>query len=133
MALNATDPASEMQAIVRLAAEPRPAGDSTKGAIGRAARALKLTYRRAYAFWYLSERVRVTAEEADRLRAERERLHLLRLERLRHEIAVTERLLAEARQRDAVAQAAADQIAALDRRGGGPGRALGGPLSDCAA
>jgi len=58
----------EMQRIVRAAAEPRPCGDSVKSAIGRAARALRLNYRRAYTFWH-GYQATVLAEEADRLRS----------------------------------------------------------------
>jgi hypothetical protein len=97
----------EMQAIVRLAAEPRVAADSTKAAIGRAATVLQLNYRRAYSLWYRSDKLRVSPEEAARLRAERDRLQVLRLERLEREIAETKRLLQEARRHDAAAQAAA--------------------------
>jgi hypothetical protein len=103
----------EMQAIVRLAAEPRTAADSTKAAIGRAAKALRLNYRRAYSLWYRSDKLRVSPEEVARLRAERERLQLLRLDRLEREIAETKRLLNEARRRDAEAQAAPGGRSAL--------------------
>jgi hypothetical protein len=106
----------EMQAIVRLAAEPRTAADSTKVAIGRAAAALQLNYRRAYSLWYRADRLRVTPEEAARLRVERDRLLLLRYERLEREIAETRRLLNEARRHDAAAQTVAGGCLAL---GGG--------------
>ena len=96
----------EMQAIVRLAAEPRAATDSTKAAIGRAATALQLSYRRAYSLWYRADKLRVSPEEAERLRAERDRLLLLRHERLEREIAETRRLLNETRRHDAAAQTA---------------------------
>ena len=107
---------AEMQAIVRLAAEPRVAADSTKAAIARAAVALRLNYRRAYSLWYRSDKLRVSPEEVARLRTERERLQLLRLECLEREIAETRRLLNEARRHDAEAQAAASERASL---GGG--------------
>jgi hypothetical protein len=90
----------EMQGITRLAAEPVPPGDNVKGAIGRAARALHLTYRRAYSLWYGAEKTLVREEEAARLRVERTRLLELRLERLGREIAETERLIAEALRRE---------------------------------
>lgn len=64
---------ADMQRIVRLAAEPRPAGDSVKAAIGRAARVLKIGHRRAYTFWHGYDAA-VRADEADRLRAEELRL-----------------------------------------------------------
>jgi hypothetical protein len=111
-----------MQAIVRLAAEPRTAADSTKAAIGRAAAALQLNYRRAYSLWYRADRLRVTPEEAARLRAERDRLLLLRHARLEREIAETRRLLNEARRHDAAAQAVAGGCFAL----GGGDTASGG-------
>ena len=58
----------DMKRITRYAAEPRPAGDSVKAAIGRAARTLGLTYRRAYSFWHAAEGTAVRAEEADKVR-----------------------------------------------------------------
>ncbi|HEY2416596.1 MAG TPA: hypothetical protein VGH84_01660 [Steroidobacteraceae bacterium] len=91
----------EMQCIVRLAAEPRPPVDSSKGAINRAARALGLSYRRARAFWYGEERALVREAEAARLRAERDRLLRLRLERLEVEMQELRTLLHYAEQRDA--------------------------------
>lgn len=97
----------EMQAIVRLAAEPRVAADSTKAAIARAGQALSLNYRRAYSLWYRADRLRVSPEEAARLRAEGDRLLVRRIERLQREIDETKRLLAQAEQRDAVAAKAA--------------------------
>lgn len=115
----------EMQAIVRLAAEPRVAADSTKGAIGRAAKALRMNYRRAYSLWYRSDKLRVGPEEAARLRAERDRLLELRYARLEREIAETRRLLQQARRHDAAAQAVAGGGFAL----GGGEAAPGGEAS----
>jgi hypothetical protein len=115
----------EMQAIVRLAAEPRTAADSTKAAIGRAAAALQLNYRRAYSLWYRADKLRVTPEEAARLRVERDRLLVLRHARLEREIAETRRLLNEARRHDAAAQAVAGGCFAL----GGGNTASGGEAS----
>ena len=115
----------EMQAIVRLAAEPRVAADSTKAAIGRAAAALQLNYRRAYSLWYRSDKLHVSSEEAARLRAERERLLRLRHARLEREIAETKRLLQEARRHDAAAQAAAGGRSHL----AGGGAASAGPAA----
>ncbi|HKW23538.1 MAG TPA: hypothetical protein VJO13_19305 [Ktedonobacterales bacterium] len=98
---------AEMQAIVRQAAEPRQPLDSQKGAIGRAATALGLTYRRAFSFWYgHTEKVRVSPEEAARLRAEADRLRLARIERLEREIAELRRQCREIR---------ADRLAAGNR------------------
>jgi len=57
----------EMQTIVRRAAEPWAPGDSTKAAIGRAARATGFGFRRVKALWY-GERATVSAVEADALR-----------------------------------------------------------------
>jgi hypothetical protein len=61
------DVVAELRAIARRAAEPCDAGDSVKAAIGRAARRLGLSYRRARSFWYGQGSPR--AAEADRLRA----------------------------------------------------------------
>lgn len=72
---------ADMQRIVRSAAEPRAPGDSIKAAIGRAAHALGLSYRRAYDFWYASPSAAVRAHEADRLR--NEELRILAAERAR--------------------------------------------------
>ena len=107
---------AEMQDIVRMAAEPRPPVDSSKGAINRAARALGITYRRARSFWYgHTEKVLVRDAEAARLRAEHRRLLLLRIERLEREIAETRRLLDDAarQQRNAEAQRLACQGPAM--------------------
>ena len=79
----------EMQRIVRAAAEPRPCGDSVKSAIGRAARALRLNYRRAYTFWH-GYQATVLAEEADRLRELDKALLLERYARLESELATLE-------------------------------------------
>lgn len=78
---------TEMQAIVRFAAEPRPVTDSIKGAIRRASRALGISYRRSRSFWYGCDRAKVTEAEAARLRAERDRLLALRIECLDRELA----------------------------------------------
>lgn len=77
--------ALEMQRIVREAAEPWSPGDSVKAAIGRAARALGLPFRRARTFWYASP-CAVRAEEADQLRARDRALVEERLRRLEAEI-----------------------------------------------
>jgi hypothetical protein len=95
----------EMQAIVRLAAEPRPAADSLVAALLRASRALGISYRRTVSFWYgYTERVRVSPEEAAKLRAERDRLLRLRLARLEQELAELRLLLNEAERRNATAR-----------------------------
>lgn len=78
---------AEMQAIVRMAAEPRQPVDGIKAAVGRAAKALGISYRRAMTFWYgYTEKVLVTEAEAERLRAERARLLALRIDRLEREL-----------------------------------------------
>jgi hypothetical protein len=83
---------AEMQAIVRMAAEPRQPVDGLKVALNRASRALGLSYRRTMSFWYgHTERVRVSPEELARLRAERRRLLLLRMVRLEQELAALRR------------------------------------------
>lgn len=87
---------AEMQAIVRMAAEPRQPVDGIKAALRRASAALGISYRRAMSFWYGDTRAHVTDEEAARLRAERTRLLRLREERLGLEIELTRRLIEEA-------------------------------------
>lgn len=64
---------SEMQGIVRSAAEPGTAGESVKVAINRAARTLGLGYSRARSYWY-GEVKAVPAHEADALREARLRI-----------------------------------------------------------
>lgn len=60
--------------LVQLAAEPRPVGDSVKGAILRASRALKWSPSRTKDVWYGDAR-RLTVAEMDALRAlEQQRL-----------------------------------------------------------
>lgn len=79
----------EIRAIVRSAAEPCPPGDSVKGAISRAARALGLSYSRARAHWYGLARL-IPAEEADALREARIQLIRDRAARLRAELVALE-------------------------------------------
>jgi Mg-chelatase subunit ChlI len=76
----------EMQKITRLAAEPRAPGDSTKAAIDRAARSLRLTYRRARSFWYATPGTAVRAWEADRVRAEELQIIAAKRRRLEREL-----------------------------------------------
>jgi hypothetical protein len=99
--------AAEMQAIVRLAAEPCRLGcDNTKSLIGRAADVLGLSYRRARTFWYGStEQVLVRDEEAARLRDERDRLLRLKEQRLERELHELRTLLHYAELRHAAALA----------------------------
>ena len=73
--------ASEMQSIVRLAAEPVEVGDTVKAQITRSARRLSLPWRRAKTFWH-AEKCAIRAEEADHLRAESVRILRERLARL---------------------------------------------------
>ncbi len=80
---------SEMRDITRRAAEPWSPGDSAKAAIGRSARRLRLTYRRAYTFWYAAPAA-VRAEEADRLRAIDKDLLKQRRENLQRQLAEIE-------------------------------------------
>jgi hypothetical protein len=96
---------SDMQRIVRLAAEPRAVGDSTKAAIARASRRLQLSYRRCYDFWYATSSASVRAVEADRLRTEELRLLASRRIRLNHELDLIEAQL-NAREGRANAQVA---------------------------
>lgn len=76
---------SEAMRIVHFAAEPRPPADSTKAAIGRAARRLDWSYERTRHVWYGDAR-RITVAEMDQLRAlEQERDHAaVRVEERRH-------------------------------------------------
>lgn len=83
---------SEMQGIVRRAAEPGTPGENIKGAINRSARRLGLSYRRADTFWY-GRRCAVLALEADRLRAAELSLLVERRARLTAELSqVTARI-----------------------------------------
>jgi len=59
---------AESQSLIRRVAEPCPAGDSVKAAIGRAARRLRWSYTRARAFWYADDRIKVSADEINQLR-----------------------------------------------------------------
>ncbi|MGD0109223.1 MAG: hypothetical protein ABSC06_35075 [Rhodopila sp.] len=97
--------AVEMQAITRRAAEPWAPGDSVKAAIGRAARALGIGYRRARSFWYC-ENVAVRALEADRLRAAELAMLAQRQRRLTHELATIKARLDAADEAEAGAAAA---------------------------
>lgn len=64
---------SNAMRLVRIAAEPRPVGDSIKSAIGRASRLLGWKYNRTREIWYGTAR-RIDAGEMDDLRTlERER------------------------------------------------------------
>jgi hypothetical protein len=58
----------EAQTLVRRIAEPCPAGDSVKAAIGRASRRVGLGFTRVRALWYADERISVSAVEMDKLR-----------------------------------------------------------------
>ncbi|KQZ00874.1 hypothetical protein ASD45_08405 [Pseudolabrys sp. Root1462] len=71
--------------LVKLAAEPRPVGDSVSAAIGRAAKRLDWSYARAGDIWY-GEARRIDWREMDALRAiEQERDHAAeRAEQRRH-------------------------------------------------
>lgn len=65
-------PLAEAQTLVRRLAEPVPAGDSTKAAIGRSARRLpNWTYNRVRDVWHADSRVRMRAEELEELRSHR--------------------------------------------------------------
>ena len=58
----------EAQALVRRIAEPVPAGDSCKAAIGRAARRLKWGFSRVRSIWYADPRTKVSGDELNELR-----------------------------------------------------------------
>jgi hypothetical protein len=88
--MNQVATVTEMQAIVRFAAEPTRAGELVKAQINRAARILGLTPRRAETFWY-GRPGRVLAEEADAMRAWREHAKRTRRDRLLAEIAELDR------------------------------------------
>lgn len=71
---------SEAARLIRLAAEPRPVGDSAKSAIVRAARRVGVTPSRAKDIWYRDAR-RIDSDEMDRLRGiERKRKRAQRRE-----------------------------------------------------
>ena len=57
----------EATTLIRRAAEPRPVGDSVKGAIRRAAYRLGLSFTRTKDIWYGDAR-RIDADEMDALR-----------------------------------------------------------------
>lgn len=75
---------SEMQTIVRSAAEPWSPGDSVKAAVQRASRKIGLPYRRIRSFWYAQ--ADAWAHEADRLRAWRVLAEHQQEQRLRDEL-----------------------------------------------
>lgn len=77
--------ATEMQSIVRAAAEPIQPDDSVKARIRRASRKLGLTYRRTRTFWY-AHPCAVRASEADQLRQLELRLLAERQRRLAAEL-----------------------------------------------
>lgn len=62
---------NEASTLIRVAAEPRPVGDSVKSAIRRAARSLGFSFTRAKDIWYGDAR-RIDAEEMDALRKQAE-------------------------------------------------------------
>ena len=105
---------SEMQRIVRSAAEPAVPGESVKAALGRAARRLGLGYRRARTFWY-GDACSVRAWEADRLRTLQLRLIEERLQRLDHERAMLRAQLETGRAHGAVDQGCPATDVAGDR------------------
>lgn len=59
---------AEASFLIKLAAEPRPVGDTVKAAIRRASRRVGLTFSRSRDIWYGQAR-RVDASEMDKLRA----------------------------------------------------------------
>lgn len=59
---------SNAMRLVRIAAEPRPVGDSVRAAIGRACRHLGWRYNRTREIWYGTAR-RIESHEMDRLRS----------------------------------------------------------------
>lgn len=106
----------EIRDILHLAAEPLRPHDNTKSRLARAAAALQLTRRRAYALWYGEDHTLLREAEIARLRAEKARLLRLREERLRAEIEQTRREIEEAlRHADALAadRAVAQSVGAL--------------------
>lgn len=58
----------EAQTLVRRLAEPCPAGDSVKAAIGRASRRVGFGFSRVRSLWYADNRISVSAAEMDKLR-----------------------------------------------------------------
>ncbi len=77
---------AEAQRIVRAAAEPWLPGDSVKTAIGRAARALGLGYRRTQQAWY-RQPAAWRAAELDAMRTRHRDVLRRRQDRLRAELA----------------------------------------------
>jgi hypothetical protein len=64
------EPREEARRLVRLLAEPAPAGDSVKAAICRAGRRLPAwSHNRVRDVWHGEPRIKVRAEELDQLRA----------------------------------------------------------------
>ena len=58
----------EAQNLVRKVAEPVPAGDSVKAAIGRASRRLRWNFNRTKSLWYADPRTKVSGDELNELR-----------------------------------------------------------------
>jgi hypothetical protein len=67
----------EAQTLVRLCAEPRPAGDQVKAAVRRASQRLGIPFSRVRDIWYGDAR-RIDADEMDKLRQEAEKAELAR-------------------------------------------------------
>lgn len=80
----------EMAGLVREAAEPRPAGDSVKAAIRRAATALRMPDRRVRRIWYREPDIAIGASEYLGAQRRMENLRLRKLEALRQQVAVLE-------------------------------------------
>lgn len=107
---NNSDVLTEMQAILRLAAEPYSVHDNAKSRIARAAAVLQMPWRRTYSLWYGEAKALVRDDEAARLRAERNRLLRLRLQRLEREAAELRALINETERRNAGTSGAADGL-----------------------
>lgn len=58
----------EASSLVRRIAEPVPAGDSVKAAIGRASRRLNWGFCRVRSLWYADPRTKVSGDELNQLR-----------------------------------------------------------------
>jgi len=70
-----TSSIDEAQTLVRRCAEPRPAGDTVKGAVRRASQRLGIPFTRTRDIWY-GDAKRIDAQEMDRLRSEAENVEL---------------------------------------------------------
>jgi hypothetical protein len=79
-----------MAGLVREAAEPRPAGDSVKAAIRRAATVLRMPDRRVHRYWYRQPDIAVGASEYLETRRRIDEKRRREIDRLRMQLATIE-------------------------------------------